>query len=143
MKLKEVIRGFCFGKLRYQKTWERLFHLSLAGMNIGAGADYANSGEENIVRILRKRITAQKPVLFDVGANVGEYTLMLHEYFPEAEIHSFEPSQNTYNILKKSTEKCGGGGLFCTNSALEKIRKTRRCIQTGMGPVLRAFTTGI
>lgn len=33
----------------------------------------------------------------DIGANIGRYTLMLHDRFKQ--IHSFEPTQETYDIL--------------------------------------------
>lgn len=38
-------------------------------------------------------------VLFDVGANVSDYTNELLKYFTKRQIHCFEPSKSTYNIL--------------------------------------------
>lgn len=40
-------------------------------------------------------------VIFDVGANEGEYTQYLLDFFPKAAIYSFEPNPNTFNKLSK------------------------------------------
>lgn len=42
----------------------------------------------------------RSPVIFDVGANVGQTALKLREEFPNAAIHSFEPSPETFRQLK-------------------------------------------
>jgi len=43
-----------------------------------------------------------KPVFFDVGANIGDFSLELRKRFPQAEIHSFEPVKTTYNLLEQA-----------------------------------------
>lgn len=40
--------------------------------------------------------------MFDVGANVGDYTKLLMGYFPEATIYCFEPAKETYRKLKEN-----------------------------------------
>src|ERR1700722_10440774 len=40
------------------------------------------------------------PLVFDVGANVGQSIRNFRVSFPNAEIHSFEPSPATFNRLK-------------------------------------------
>jgi FkbM family methyltransferase len=49
-------------------------------------------------------------VLLDVGANEGQTTLRLHNAFPAATIHAFEPVSSTFNLLQRSTS--GMNGLF-------------------------------
>jgi FkbM family methyltransferase len=44
-----------------------------------------------------------KPVFFDVGANVGDYSLALRKTFPNAAIYSFEPVKDTFDTLSKNT----------------------------------------
>lgn len=39
-------------------------------------------------------------MILDVGANVGQTFKRLRENFPEATVHSFEPIESTYEILK-------------------------------------------
>jgi FkbM family methyltransferase len=70
---------------------------------------------------------SNKPVFFDVGANVGNYALELRRHFPNAEIFSFEPVKSTFDALSKNTyesniklynigfsDKAGKGELYNT-----------------------------
>jgi len=41
-------------------------------------------------------------VVFDVGANIGEWTELVSKTIPEAKVYSFEPSKQTYAILAKN-----------------------------------------
>lgn len=52
-------------------------------------------------------------VIFDVGANVGEWTAIVSELIPEAKVYSFEPSIETFKVLSKQT--------FNTNVNLHNI----------------------
>src|SRR6267378_2116436 len=92
------------GKQKHQIFFEALYKMSLAGMNIGGGAHVADSGELNALHYIRRRLEApNKPtdlVLVDVGANIGDYSLLLKEVFgAKAIVHSFEPSGKTYSKL--------------------------------------------
>lgn len=51
------------------------------------GDDIASNGEKFV---LAHAVSAEKPVLFDVGANVGNWTDMAKNLFPRATIHAFE-----------------------------------------------------
>lgn len=42
--------------------------------------------------------------VFDVGANIGIYSLWMSKFTPEGNIHSFEPDNDNYNALKKNIE---------------------------------------
>ncbi len=61
------------------------------------------SGERYLIECFLKTKLGKKPVLFDVGANIGEYTQLLAANFPEARIYSFEPNPNTFPILEKNS----------------------------------------
>jgi len=39
--------------------------------------------------------------IFDVGANIGEWTALVSNIMPESRIYSFEPSKQTFEILAK------------------------------------------
>lgn len=103
MKLaKKIIFGFFkpfYGKIRFQKLFNILFYISLAGRNIGEGGDFKDSGEKNALEFLRRHVFGNKPVIFDVGANIGGYTKDILEIIPNAKIHCFEPSQYTFQLL--------------------------------------------
>ncbi len=63
------------------------------------------SGETRLIsQILPALIKTKSPVLFDVGAHNGEYSLLLRKSFPDAQIFAFEPNPNTYNLLKISLQ---------------------------------------
>jgi FkbM family methyltransferase len=67
-----------------------------------------------INKVLQDHIKQSNPILFDVGANIGTYTLSLSREFPYAEIYSFEPNVNTYDILRRNVKdkaECINAGL--------------------------------
>lgn len=88
-------------KKGFQRLYSMVYHLGLYGMNYGVSGDINSNGEMNLLRNLRTRIKSPNPVLFDVGANVGEYANLLGDVFgPEARIFAFEPSTPTWEVLK-------------------------------------------
>lgn len=44
-------------------------------------------------------------LIIDVGANVGQFSSSVANFFPKAEVHSFEPIPECYQALLKNTEK--------------------------------------
>lgn len=94
-----------FGTMRFQKPFENLHKLALKGMNIGEGADVSNSGEETVLKYIHAKQKANKLVVFDVGANVGNYSLILRNLLgPDTVIHAFEPAKETYHVLSQKLE---------------------------------------
>ena len=93
-----------------QGLWRRAYYLSLFAMNYGgASGSIETSGEKwvitNVVAPACEQVTA--PVVFDVGANVGHYSLLARSHIRDARIYAFEPSPNTYEILRKEIERAG------------------------------------
>jgi FkbM family methyltransferase len=87
----------------FQPFFEKLHLLSLAGMNYGNG-DFLNSGELNTLKYIKKKLNGSGSLkLFDVGANIGNYSIELANCFADAQIHSFEPSQKTFEHLVRTT----------------------------------------
>jgi FkbM family methyltransferase len=61
------------------------------------------SGEKFVLReILPRLVTADEPVMFDVGANIGDVSRALRAEFPRARIWAFEPNPVTFAILEKN-----------------------------------------
>lgn len=54
---------------------------------------------------LFKALNVTVDVIFDVGANVGQCTTSFRQNFPEAQIHSFEPVEDTFNKLSENCSK--------------------------------------
>src|SRR5690606_26618212 len=94
------------GKKKYQSLFEHLHQLSLNGMNIGGGGSTDTSGEKFAIEYIhQKLIENDNLIIFDVGANVGDYSILLKDIFKEkARIFSFEPSKKTYQKLLHNTK---------------------------------------
>lgn len=44
--------------------------------------------------------------IFDVGANVGRFSLMMNDAFPNARIFAFEPAPETFEMLAENVGRC-------------------------------------
>jgi FkbM family methyltransferase len=76
---------------------------------------------------------ARNPVIFDVGAHVGQTTLRYKELFPAASVYSFEPFPGSFVELEKSTQ--GLAGVHLVKGALgrtegQAIMKVNRSAAT-------------
>jgi FkbM family methyltransferase len=52
--------------------------------------------------VIQRVVTKSNPVVFDVGANVGQTARTFRSLFPAATIHSFEPFPESYDVLCSS-----------------------------------------
>jgi FkbM family methyltransferase len=59
----------------------------------------------NEKKIIKKLVKSKKPVVVDIGGNIGQTCLMLKKIFPESIIHTIEPIQSCFLKLKKNTQK--------------------------------------
>lgn len=63
-------------------------------------------------------------IFFDVGANKGEYTKTLVRVFPGGKIHCFEPSAETYRMLKENIGT--NGNIILNNFAVsDQVQESR------------------
>ena len=89
--------------------------LTLAYKNMGI-LKYENSlvsGEHFVItKVLKKYIKNEKPIFFDVGANIGDYAKELQQEFPNATIYAFEPNANTF---EKTQNNLANLGIYCFN----------------------------
>lgn len=94
------------GKKAFQAFFEYLNRISLYGMNIGGDSYVENSGEKNALNYINKHFkTLNDLIIFDVGANVGHYSILVKKVFGEkVTIHAFEPSNKTFNKLKSNLD---------------------------------------
>ena len=75
--------------------------LDLLGYSI-AKIKYTNNAFEDQLKLFNGKLN---PVVFDVGAHHGESIKEYIKYFPNCRIFSFEPFEESYNMLKKNTQK--------------------------------------
>ena len=91
----------------FQPIWEWLHGVSLIGMNYWAN-QLSSTGELKAVRYASQKLSEiRHPVIFDVGANVGDFSEYCWRVFGDCELHAFEPSVATYEILVSNLERAG------------------------------------
>ena len=78
---------------------------------------------------MSKLVGTPRPLIFDVGANVGQSVQFFRSWFPKAEIHSFEPSPTTFELLKHNVSGDRGArvwnyGLGSQNAELEFLENS-------------------
>lgn len=79
------------------ESWISALHLGINNVDF----DMVRNGE---LRALKLMGQFNPQCILDVGANVGEWSLIASELFPAATIHSFEVVPSTYSELVKKTE---------------------------------------
>jgi len=92
------------GKRRYQKFFGTLFLISCHGMNFGELSNFKNNGENLVLNYIKNKSKNSPVVIFDVGANQGEYSSFVLDVFKGEKLNlfSFEPSPTAFKLLKKS-----------------------------------------
>lgn len=85
-----------------EKAAYRLARASLASQGVGwacPSSGLQGSGEARFLKHQIGRLT--RPVVFDVGANVGDYSASALEANPGVQLHCFEPSEAHYKLLQE------------------------------------------
>jgi FkbM family methyltransferase len=81
-----------------EKVAFRLARAFLATQGVGWGGGIRSSGE---FKFIKNRIgKLNKSCVFDVGANVGDYSVAVLKANDTAQLHLFEPSQIHYEVLR-------------------------------------------
>lgn len=101
--LKKLLYRESLKHPRLQRGWGMLHTLAIYGMNYGGGGLIEQSGEEWVLRevIAPACRGADTPVVFDVGANVGDYARLVRRHLPRAAVYCFEPSRPTFEQLER------------------------------------------
>lgn len=72
---------------------------------------------------MQRFVRSENPLIFDVGANVGQTAETFRKRFKTAEIHCFEPGKEPFRELKTKADKMAG--VKTVNSALGARREVR------------------
>jgi FkbM family methyltransferase len=75
------------------------------------------------IDFLKKRLPAD-PVIVDVGANVGFFSLFMASQFPKASIYAFEPLPGNFKHLQKHFHLNPGKKLIAQNKAVSGSKGT-------------------
>ena len=121
--------------LRFPRRWHHFVHYVATQLLVGNGvaripqrgrirtstfSEYLavygllpGRGEQNL---MRKRLAYAHNV-FDVGANVGVWTVLMSKFNPSARIHSFEPNSATFNLLEVNVKENSCRNVTLINAA--------------------------
>jgi len=53
-------------------------------------------------KVLKRLITSKRPIIFDIGAHIGQSVKYLKSIFPDSQIYSFEPDPESFKKLISS-----------------------------------------
>lgn len=102
LKVVRKLLSFHYGKAEYQAFFKDVARMGMKGMNYGFPDDFEKNGEASAIRYVKQKLNNQG-VIFDVGANLGQYAdKILQEFTGNVQLHCFEPSLKTYNSLLHS-----------------------------------------
>ncbi len=113
-KITKIIKKKVFGKKAFQSFFRRLFFVSMEGMNIGTGGgDIHRNGDSFTIGVTLLPLVGNNPVVFDVGAQGGEYTEeVLRVTQGKVRVYAFEPCLRDYELLKKEFDAIKEVALF-------------------------------
>jgi FkbM family methyltransferase len=84
------------------------------------------SGYEREEKVLFERLVAPGMVIAEVGANIGDYTLVAAQRTgPSGYVYAFEPAPNNYCLLVKNVRVNGYQNVECINAALSSAGGTQ------------------
>lgn len=106
-----------FARKIFQPFFQTLHWIALKGMNYGSANSPLASGEAALLKELEKELP-DAPVIFDVGANTGQYARLVIELLGKKQpvLHLFEPDPKAYARLVK--QFYGHKKIFINNMAL-------------------------
>jgi FkbM family methyltransferase len=104
-----LLKKLLLGNKRLQSFWWKLYRLSLKGMNYDRGHVPTANGEVFALKSVLKRLGHEKSiVLFDVGANRGQYLKMAKSINENRlSIFCFEPQASAFSYLKTVADEYG------------------------------------
>src|SRR5215831_11102903 len=105
MVLTEMTAKQCFGSFArlvlarpHCYTFNHLMlHTALRGLGYNNWGDLRSTGERQLLRDIGPSLR----VVFDVGANTGDYTAEVQSWSLNAKVYAFEPSARAYRRLQE------------------------------------------
>lgn len=94
-----------------------ILSIAYESMGISKYQNFYLSGEEFLLnKILPRVFKNNRITVFDVGANIGLYSLKVYKSNPKSSIYAFEPMRETYNLLLDKTKEINN--IKCFNLGL-------------------------
>ena len=93
-------------------------------IGLGHGGNPYISGEIQVCELLKK-INKNHLIIFDVGANKGEYSKMIIDNLDKKKtLHVFEPAKVTFNILKQNF-KSNDSNIILNNYGIGEFEESK------------------
>ena len=97
-----MLRNIILGNKRLQGFWWFLYKVAVKGLNYDRGHVPTANGEPFAVRYVTKRLQGKEIIVFDVGANRGQYLEMFEKNTRSPfRMYCFEPQQDAFQFLTK------------------------------------------
>jgi hypothetical protein len=131
--IKPLIRKFGYDIVRYSPS------------------DFGKNPLDDMAKYLHN----DSPVVFDVGANVGQSISKFRSQFPQCIIHSFEPSPTTFKMLSQQASdlkdvnlwNCGLGSVSGQTTFLENSNSDMSSFlpisESGWGQITKETLVGL
>jgi FkbM family methyltransferase len=114
-KIKDLY-AYLFARVKFYRFNKALFELSLHGLGILNYKTAVSSGEDLFVKERMRGLVG--PVVFDVGANRGDYSSAVLSANPGTRLFAFEPHPETFQYL---AERLAPLGAEVINAACGRV----------------------
>ena len=108
-----------FARRFFYRANKLLYHCSLSGLGILNYENNKISGESHLLKKLFK--DKKNSIVFDVGANVGDYSKEIFEINPDVTIYAFEPHPVTYSNLVTNLQKVNFNPINAAAGEVETV----------------------
>lgn len=112
------IYRFIFSRKLFFKINYHFFRLNMRGLGLLNSEGERITGEEYFIKWISKNINLK--IIMDIGANTGNYSILINKYSPSAIIFAYEPHPDTFNLLKSNTNNISNINIY--NLGLDKKR---------------------
>jgi FkbM family methyltransferase len=128
--LKQPILRFSSALLGRHNLY-RLSRFLINGARGDVPNDPATNGEHMVQEVALR--LASPAVVFDVGANVGDWTASLLAFGKPVSVHAFEPCEGTYELLAKRVTEQGWKTVTAVKSACSRAPERAKMSVYGPG----------
>ena len=84
-----------------KKIFSKLGYSIIKNNSYGSLKEVVNKHFKHFDHLYNVIITEQKPIIFDIGSNMGNTIKLFKNKFPQSKIYGFEPIPECYEIIKK------------------------------------------